>query len=64
LRHEGIDPIDARREARLKARLDEAKAMTFRQCGEAYIKAHRAGWRNAKHAAQWEATLATYAGPR
>ncbi len=25
--------------------------------------AHRAGWRNAKHAAQWEATLATYAEP-
>src|SRR5262249_31294270 len=23
----------------------------------------RAGWRNAKHAAQWEATLATYAYP-
>ena len=29
----------------------------------AYIAAHRAGWRNAKHAAQWEATLATYAEP-
>ena len=24
---------------------------------------HRAGWRNAKHAGQWEATLATYAYP-
>lgn len=33
------------------------------QCGESYIKAHRAGWRNAKHAAQWGATLATYAEP-
>ena len=28
---------------------------------EAYIKGHRVGWRNAKHAAQPEATLATYA---
>jgi integrase len=63
LRHEGIDPIEARRAARLKARLDDAKAMTFKQCGEAYIKAHRAGWRNAKHAAQWGATLAAYAEP-
>jgi integrase len=63
LRHEGIDPIEARRAARLKARLDEAKAVTFKQCGEAYIKAHRVGWRNAKHAAQWEATLTTYADP-
>ncbi|HZO56007.1 MAG TPA: hypothetical protein VFB63_25080, partial [Bryobacteraceae bacterium] len=37
--------------------------MTFKQCAENYIKAHRAGWRNVKHAAQWEATLATYADP-
>jgi len=27
------------------------------------LKAHRAGWRNGKHAAQWEATLKTYAEP-
>jgi integrase len=61
LRHQGIDPIDARRVARMSARLDEAKAVTFKQCADAYIKTHRAGWRNAKHAGQWEATLATYA---
>ena len=63
LRHEGIDPIEARRAARARARLDEAKVVTFKQCAEAHIRAHRAGWRNAKHAAQWEATLATYAEP-
>jgi integrase len=63
LRHEGIDPIDARRALRARERLDTAKAMTFAQCAEGYIKAHRAGWRNAKHGAQWEATLATYAEP-
>jgi integrase len=62
-RHDGIDPIEARRAGRLQARLDAAKAMTFRQCAEGYIQAHRAGWRNGKHAAQWEATLATYAKP-
>jgi len=63
LRHEGIDPIEARRATRAQVRLDAAKAMTFKQCAQAYIKAHRAGWRNIKHAAQWEATLATYAEP-
>jgi hypothetical protein len=63
LRHEGVDPIEARKAARLRERLDEAKAMTFTECAEAYIKAHRAGWRNGKHTAQWEATLATYAKP-
>jgi integrase len=62
-RHEGIDPIEARRAERARARLDDAKAVTFKQCSENYIKAHRAGWRNAKHASQWEATLATYAEP-
>jgi integrase len=61
--HDGIDPIEARRAARLQARLDDAKGMTFNQCAEAYIKAHRAGWRNSKHSAQWSATLATYAEP-
>jgi integrase len=63
LRHEGIDPIESRRAARAEARLDAAKAVTFKQCAENYIKSHRAGWRNVKHAAQWEATLVTYAGP-
>ena len=63
LRHEGIDPIEAKKAARLRLRLDAAKAMTFKQCAEAFIKAHRAGWHNGKHAAQWEATLKTYAEP-
>jgi integrase len=62
-RHDGIDPIEARRAERLKARLEAAKAITFKECAENYIKAHRAGWRNDKHAAQWEATLAKYAEP-
>jgi integrase len=63
LRHEGIDPIDARRAARGRERLEAAKAITFKECAENYIKAHRVGWRNCKHAAQWGATLATYAHP-
>jgi integrase len=37
--------------------------MTFDQCAAAYFKAHRAGWRNAKHAAQWSSTIKTYAEP-
>jgi len=30
---------------------------------EAYIAAHRAGWKNPKHAAQWPSTLSTYVYP-
>ena len=62
-RHEGIDPIEARRAERAQQRLDAAKAITFKQCAEAYINSHRAGWRNDKHAGQWGATLSTYAYP-
>jgi integrase len=62
-RHDGIDPIDARRAERARQRLEAAKAITFRQCAEAYINAHRAGWRNGKHAGQWGATLSNYAYP-
>jgi integrase len=34
--------------------------LTFRQCAEQYIDAHKAGWSNAKHAAQWPSTLQQY----
>lgn len=57
---EGGDPIDAARERRQKARAEHAKRVTFGQCCEQYIEAHCAGWRNAKHAEQWDATLRTY----
>ncbi|MHC2108347.1 tyrosine-type recombinase/integrase [Methylobacterium sp. CM6246] len=59
----GIDPIETRREQRQEASVEAAKAITFRTCAEAYIAAHKAGWRNEKHAAQWVATLETYAYP-
>jgi integrase len=62
-RHEGIDPIEARRAERARQRLDAAKAVTFKQCAETYIASHRAAWRNGKHAGQWSATLSTYAYP-
>ena len=63
LRHDGVDPIEARRRARRQQQLEEAKAVTFKECADSYIKAHRAGWRNAVHTNQWETTLATYAHP-
>jgi integrase len=63
LRQEGIDPIDHRKASREQGALDAAKAITFRQAAAEYITSHRAGWRNARHAAQWETTIATYAEP-
>jgi integrase len=63
LRQEGIDPINARDSQRASAAAENAKAMTFDQCAAGYIAAHRAGWRNTKHASQWQNTLATYVSP-
>jgi integrase len=59
----GIDPIEARKQSLASAQLLEEKSKPFRECAEAFIRAHRAGWRNAKHAWQWETTLETYCYP-
>ena len=53
-----VDPIDAR-----KASRGQTVSMPFKECATAYIKAHKAGWRNTKHAAQWASTLESYAYP-
>jgi integrase len=60
---EGKDPLEARNAAKAANALSRARLMTFDQCAAAYIDAHRSGWKNAKHASQWENTLATYATP-
>jgi integrase len=60
---DGRDPIAARDREKHVAELEAAKAITFDKCTAEYIKSHRAGWRNSKHAAQWTATLETYASP-
>ena len=63
LRVDGADPLQVRQDALLVAKLEEAKAMSFKECAEKYIAAHAPGWRNAKHGDQWRSTLATYAYP-
>lgn len=55
----GIDPLDQRAAERVR----ERGQMTFKECSEAYLKAHEAGWRNEKHRAQWRSTLEMYAWP-
>ena len=53
----GHNPIAERRASR------SIVEWTFKRCSEEYIKLHRSGWKNAKHAQQWENTLDTYAFP-
>jgi hypothetical protein len=60
---DGVDPIEARNARRAAARLETAKALSFAECAERYIIAHRDGWKSAKHAGQWSTTLEAYVFP-
>jgi integrase len=63
----GIDPLSAREAmaAAAKAEAQDAavKRVTFREAAQRYIDGHAPSWRNPKHAAQWGATIETYANP-
>lgn len=59
----GTDPIEQRRSDEAARALERAKSITFKEAAARYIAANRSGWKNIKHAAQWEATLKTYAYP-
>ena len=60
---DGVDPIDQRVVQRQQAQPVITKLPTFDECADKFIVAKRPEWANAKHAAQWEATLNTYASP-
>jgi hypothetical protein len=59
----GVDPIEHRKAEEAARTVEKAKAITFKDAGARYIAANRSGWKNIKHAAQWGATLETYAYP-
>jgi integrase len=58
-----VDPIDERRSRQRQAMLNTAREMTFKEAAELYVRAHQAGWKNAKHAKQWPSTLEAYVYP-
>ena len=53
---ENVDPIEARN-------VYPDSVPTFTTCAARFIRAHRQGWKNAKHARQWVSTLQTYVKP-
>ena len=63
----GRDPLEDRMadaaSKKAAALAAQARAMTFKDVGAAYIAANEAGWRNDKHRAQWSSTLEAYAYP-
>jgi len=58
-----LDPIEERKRERGAAHIAESKAVTFEKFADRYVAAQKPGWRNPKHAQQWENTLKTYANP-
>jgi integrase len=60
---EGLNPLTEKKQRLLAMALERARMMTFEQCSKAYIEAHKASWKNAKHLDQWTNTLATYVSP-
>ena len=60
---DGVDPLAAKHASEVQRKLAEASVITFDTAATSYIASHRAGWKNEKHAAQWENTLTTYASP-
>lgn len=59
----GADPLEEREAERKRQEAEACSGITFSECSSAYIEAHKSGWRNEKHVAQWSATLKTYADP-
>jgi len=55
---DGTDPLTAKRETN-----GPGDVPSFKECAEAYLKAHEPGWANPKHRYQWRATLEQLAYP-
>jgi len=56
---DGVDPLEAKRERVRAAIAAAAKATTFEQCANSYIKLHGDGW-SAKHLRDWQGSLRKY----
>ena len=63
LLQQGVDPIESRRAASSAASAERQAQKTFSEVAAQYIAQHEKSWKNAKHQAQWAATLRTYAEP-
>ena len=51
--NKGVDPLAQKRNARTTAAAAKADVPTFGTMANAYLKAHEAGWKDAKHRWQW-----------
>jgi integrase len=61
--HQGIDPIERRRAAKIAAKAEAAKRVTFAESAKGFFEDNRSGWRSASYAKRWQALLRDYAAP-
>jgi integrase len=60
---DGVDPLEAKRSARLAQRLAATRSRTFKQCAVDYITEHEGSWRGDYSRRQWLQSLQEYAFP-
>lgn len=59
----GVDPVAEKQAAKAALLAQQASMKTFAWCATTYVAERKGEWKNAKHQAQWLATLETYAFP-
>jgi integrase len=60
---DGLDPLAQKRAQRAAQAAAAVKVMTFKEAAQAYVAAHQAKWRSAKHGAQWLSSLQRFVYP-
>jgi integrase len=60
---DGIDPLAARKAAKVAARQAEQRKLTFREAAERYFNQHESKWTNARYRAQFLSSLKDHAYP-
>jgi integrase len=58
-----IDPLEHKKASKAAAALAVARSLTFKEAAARFIEAQRSGWKNAKHAKLWTASLETHVYP-
>jgi integrase len=60
----GHDPIDSRKAAKQKQKLEQAKTKTFAECADEYFAFHEGKWNNAKWRSQFKNTMRDFVLPK
>jgi integrase len=60
---DGIDPLTAKHTRLGALKAAEAKAMTFAQCVDGFIRDNQSKWGNPRHALEWKRSVERYVNP-